>query len=152
MKLLVLALEPSSNLHLKELLKYTHDIEMVGIFSKELGTPLYDVSDVAIMGFVDAFKKYRWFKRVALKMVELARDVDRVLLMDSSGFNLPLAQKIKEAYPSKEIVYYILPQTWATMINLSLAKAFTAMSLSPPSIEKISTASNPTPKNRMTMD
>ncbi len=114
MKLLVLALEPSSNLHLKELLKYTHNMEMVGIFSKELGTPLYDVSDVAIMGFVDAFKKYRWFKRVALKMVELARDVDRVLLMDSSGFNLPLAQKIKEAYPSKEIVYYILPQTWAT--------------------------------------
>ncbi|KIM10125.1 MAG: ipid-A-disaccharide synthase [Sulfurovum sp. FS08-3] len=114
MKLLVLALEPSSNLHLKELLKYTHDIEMVGIFSKELGTPLYDVSDVAIMGFVDAFKKYRWFKRIALEMVELARDVDRVLLMDSSGFNLPLAQKIKEAYPNKEIIYYILPQTWAT--------------------------------------
>jgi len=114
MKLLVLALEPSSNLHLKELLKYTHGIEIVGIFSKEFGNPLYDVSDTAIMGFVDAFKKYQWFKRVAIEIVALAKDANRVLLMDSSGFNLPLAQKIKERYPDKEIVYYILPQTWVT--------------------------------------
>jgi len=114
MKILVSALEPSSNLHLKELLKYTQNIEMVGIFSKELGTPLYDVSDMAIMGFVDAFKKYRWFKGVAQEMVTLAKDVDRVLLMDASGFNLPLAKKLKEAYPHIEIIYYILPQVWAS--------------------------------------
>ncbi|MEA2027547.1 MAG: lipid-A-disaccharide synthase [Campylobacterota bacterium] len=114
MKVLVSALEPSSNLHLKELLHYSQDVELVGIFSKELGTPLYDVSDMAIMGFVDAFKKYRWFKSVAHEMVHLAKDVDRVLLMDSSGFNLPLAKKLKEVYPNKEIIYYILPQVWAS--------------------------------------
>jgi lipid-A-disaccharide synthase len=33
--------------------------------------------------------------------------------MDSSGFNLPLAKKIKKRYPDKEIIYYILPQAWA---------------------------------------
>ncbi len=114
MKILVSALEPSSNLHLKELLKHTGDIELMGIFDKNLGFPLYDISQMAIMGIVDVFKKLRWFYRVADEMVELASKCDKVLLMDSSGFNLPLAKKIKEKYPNKEIIYYILPQVWAS--------------------------------------
>lgn len=114
MKLLVSALEPSSNLHLKEVLKHTKNVELVGIFDKSLGEPLYDISDMAIMGVVDAIKKLRWFFKVADKMVELAKDADKILLMDSSGFNLPLAKKLKTAYPNKEIVYYILPQIWAS--------------------------------------
>ena len=114
MKLLVSALEPSSNLHLKEVLKHTNDIELFGIFDKSLGTPLYDVSQMAIMGIVDALKKLRWFFKVADEMVELAKDADKILLMDSSGFNLPLAKKLKTAYPDKEIIYYILPQIWAS--------------------------------------
>jgi len=116
MKLLVSALEPSANLHLKEVLKYTNDIELTGIFDQtiENGTPLYDISQMAIMGVVDAVKKLRWFFKVADEMVELARNADKVLLMDSSGFNLPLAKKLKTAYPDKEIIYYILPQVWAS--------------------------------------
>ncbi len=116
MKLLVSALEPSSNLHLKEVLKYTENIELIGIFDKNIknGTPLYDISEMAIMGIVDAIKKLRWFFKVADEMVELAKDADKVLLMDSSGFNLPLAKKLKEKYPDKEIIYYILPQVWAS--------------------------------------
>jgi len=113
-KLLVSALEPSSNLHLKEVLKHTQNIELLGIFDKSLGTPLYDISEMAIMGVVDAIKKLRWFFKVADQMVELAKDADKVLLMDSSGFNLPLAKKLKKAYPNKEIIYYILPQIWAS--------------------------------------
>jgi lipid-A-disaccharide synthase len=116
MKLLVSALEPSSNLHLKEVLKHTKDIELIGIFDKTIkkGTPLYDISEMAIMGVVDAIKKLRWFFKVADEMVELAKEADKILLMDSSGFNLPLAKKLKTAYPDKEIIYYILPQIWAS--------------------------------------
>ena len=66
------------------------------------------------MGIVDAIKKLRWFFKVADEMVELARDADKILLMDSSGFNLPLDKKLKTAYPDKEIIYYILPQVWAS--------------------------------------
>ncbi len=113
-KLLVSALEPSSNLHLKALLKHTKDIQLLGIFDKSLGTPLYDISDMAIMGIVDAIKKLKWFFKVADEMVELAKDADKILLMDSSGFNLPLAKKLKKTYPNKEIIYYILPQIWAS--------------------------------------
>ena len=114
MKLLVSALEPSSNLHLKEVLKHTQNLELSGIFDKALGEPLYDISEMAIMGVVDAVKKLSWFFKVADEMVALAKDVDKVLLMDSSGFNLPLAKKLKKAYPDKEIIYYILPQIWAS--------------------------------------
>ncbi len=114
MKLLVCALEPSSNIHLKEMLKHTKNIELYGIFDKNLGSPMYDISQMAIMGIVDTLKKLRWFFRIADEMVELASKCDKVLLMDSSGFNLPLAKKIKEKYPNKEIIYYILPQVWAS--------------------------------------
>ncbi len=116
MKLLVSALEPSSNLHLKEVLKHTNYVELIGIFDKsiESGKPLYDISEMAIMGVIDAIKKLRWFLKVADEMVELAKYADKVLLMDSSAFNLPLAKKLKEKYPDKEIIYYILPQIWAS--------------------------------------
>jgi len=116
MKLLVSALEPSSNLHLKEVLKHTHGIELMGIFDKNIkeGTPLYDITEMAIMGIVDAIKKIRWFYKVANEMVELAAKADKVLLMDSSGFHIPLAKKLKTKYPDKEIIYYILPQVWAS--------------------------------------
>jgi lipid-A-disaccharide synthase len=123
MKLLVSALEPSSNLHLKEVLKHTENIELMGIFDSCLGEPLYDISDMAIMGVVDALKKLRWFFKVADEMVALAKDADKILLMDSSGFNLPLAKKLKSAYPEKEILYYILPQVWASRPKRALKLA-----------------------------
>lgn len=116
MKILVSALEPSSNLHLKEVLKYAPELELIGIFDQSIdqGTPLYDISQVAIMGVVDALKKLPWFFKLADEMVSLAKAADKILLMDSSGFNLPLAKKLKKAYPDKEILYYILPQIWAS--------------------------------------
>lgn len=114
MNLLVSALEPSSNLHLKEVLKHTSKITPIGIFDATLGDPIYDVSQMAVMGISDVMKKIFWFRKVLNQMVEIADKADKVLLMDSSGFNLPLAKKIKQRYPNKEIIYYILPQVWAS--------------------------------------
>ena len=114
MKLLVCAMEHSSNLHLGALKKeLPESVEFVGVFDKKLGNPMVDLSALAIMGFVDALKKLRFFFRLRDDMVALAKDADKVLLMDSSGFNLPLAKSLKKAYPDKEIIYYILPQAWA---------------------------------------
>lgn len=114
MKLLVCAMETSSNIHLKELKKHLNDdIEFVGVFDKQLGKPLYDLSSLAIMGFVDAIKKLRFFFKLRDELIDLAKDCEKVLLMDSSGFNLPLAKKLRQTYPNKEIIYYILPQAWA---------------------------------------
>jgi len=114
MKVLVSALEHSANIHLKSLKKeLSKDVEFIGIFDSELGNPIVDLRSLAIMGFVDVIKKLRYFFKLNAQMVELASDVDKVLLIDSSGFNLPLAKKIKKRYPDKEIIYYILPQAWA---------------------------------------
>lgn len=114
MKLLVSALEHSANVHLKELKKeLSSDVEFIGIFDKELGKPIIDLQSLAIMGFIDALKKLPFFFKLNSQMADLAKDADKILLIDSSGFNLPLAKKIKKRYPQKEIIYYILPQAWA---------------------------------------
>ncbi len=114
MKLLVCAMEASSNIHLKELKKHlSDDVELIGIFDKSLGNPTYDLTSLAVMGFVDALKKLPFFLKLNKQMATLAKDADKVLLLDASGFNLPLAKKIKKLYPNKEIIYYILPQAWA---------------------------------------
>ncbi|MCK9472482.1 lipid-A-disaccharide synthase [Sulfurimonas sp.] len=114
MKILVSALEHSANIHLKSLKKELSDsVEFIGIFDRELGESIIDLRSLAIMGFVDAIKKLRFFLKLNNQMVKLAKDADKVLLIDSSGFNLPLAKKIKKKYPDKEIIYYILPQAWA---------------------------------------
>jgi len=114
MKLLVSALEHSANVHLRYLVKELgSDIELSGIFDASLGKSIVDLRSTAIMGFVDALTKLPFFFRLKDQMVELAHDADKVLLIDSSGFNLPLAKTIRKRYPNKEIIYYILPQAWA---------------------------------------
>lgn len=114
MKLLVSALEHSANIHLRYLIQELgSDVELIGIFDDSLGESIVDLRSTAIMGFVDAISKLPFFFRLKDQMVELADKTDKVLLIDSSGFNLPLAKAIRKRYPQKEILYYILPQAWA---------------------------------------
>ncbi len=114
MKVLVSAFEHSANVHLEALVKeFTTDVELVGVFNPSLGKPIIDLRALAVMGIVDALKKLPFFLGLSKQMMALVPEVDKVLLIDSSGFNLPLAKKIKKKYPDKEIIYYILPQAWA---------------------------------------
>jgi len=113
MKLLVSALEPSANVHLKYLMEKLHDVEIAGIFDRALGTPLYGMDEFSVMGFVDVLAKYFKGKEAVAEMTQLAGECDKVLLIDAPAFNLPLAKAIKERFPKKEIVYYILPKVWA---------------------------------------
>ncbi len=118
MKLLVSALERSANIHLASVLDHLNgDIELSGIFDGSLGAPIVDLQDSALMGIIDAAQKILYYKSLAKTMVKLAEKADKVLLIDSSGFNLPLAKQIKQAYPKKEVIYYILPQIWASRPN-----------------------------------
>ena len=114
MKLLVSALEHSANVHLSYLLKELgEEVVLSGIFDNTLGESIVDLRSTSVMGFVDAIKKLPFFFRLKDQMVELSASADKVLLIDSSGFNLPLAKAIRKHYPDKEIIYYILPQAWA---------------------------------------
>jgi len=113
MKILVSALEPSSNLHLKALYPHLGEVEISRIFDESLGTPLYSPKAFSVMGIKDVIGKIFSAKEAIAELVFLAKDVDKVLLIDAPAFNLPLAKKIKEKYPDKEITYYILPKVWA---------------------------------------
>lgn len=115
MKILVSALESSSNEHLKTLMQEFNqgEIELFGIFDSSLGNPLYTPKDFSVMGILDVLKKIFFFIQVQKQMLKLAEDVDVVLLLDASSFHIPLAKKIKKRFPNKPIIYYILPQVWA---------------------------------------
>jgi len=110
MKLLVSALEGSANLHLS---KISDPFKIEGIFDKSLGSPLYPSSDFNVMGFTDILPKIIKAKKAIKEMVSLSGECDKVLLIDSPAFNIPLAKEIKKRFPKKEIIYYILPKVWA---------------------------------------
>ncbi|ERJ28155.1 lipid-A-disaccharide synthase [Campylobacter concisus] len=114
MKILVSALEPSANLHLKEILKnFEGKFELMGIFSEELGTPYMKSSEFSAMGFVEVLPLIFKAKKAMKVMSQMAKEADAVLLIDSPAFNLPLAKAIKEAGAKAAVTYYILPQVWA---------------------------------------
>jgi lipid-A-disaccharide synthase len=106
-------MEPSANLHLKAVAEHLGKCDYIGIFDESLGDPLYSPDEFGVMGFIDVFKKYFHAKEAIKELVFLARDADKVLLIDAPAFNIPLAKAIKEKYPDKEIIYYILPKVWA---------------------------------------
>lgn len=113
MKLLISALEPSANLHVEPILKALGECELCGIFDERFGKPLLPSRAFSIMGFVDAISKIKKAKKAIKAMSQMSLHVDKVLLIDSPAFNLPLAKAIKEVNPHVEIIYYILPQVWA---------------------------------------
>ena len=112
MRLLVSAMEPSANVHLKAVAQHIKDCEYIGIFDDSLGDPLYNPNDFGVMGFIDVFAKIFKAREAIKELVFLARDADKVLLIDAPAFNIPLAKAIKKKYPNKEIIYYILPKVW----------------------------------------
>ena len=135
MRLFVSALEYSANIHLKYLLRElikNENVELCGIFDEKIlsdlsgesnessgkshkisGESICKISEVAVMGFIDVLKRARFFLTLRAKCLNVALKADKVLLMDSSSFNIPLAKKIKARDCQKEIMYYILPQVWA---------------------------------------
>ena len=117
MKYLISCLEPSANLHFKEVLERLKKLdpacEICGIFDEKLGSPIYKSSEFSAMGFIEILPLILKAKRAVAQMTRLAAECDRVLLIDSPAFNLPLARAIKESGARAEISYYILPQVWA---------------------------------------
>jgi len=117
MKLLVSAIEPSANLHLKQVVNQwkmeNEKWKMEGVFDKSLGKPIIDSNEFNVMGFFDVLPKIKLAKYTINKLAEMSKSCDKVLLIDAPSFNLRLAKKIKEVNPNIEIIYYILPKVWA---------------------------------------
>ncbi|OGV68359.1 MAG: lipid-A-disaccharide synthase [Lentisphaerae bacterium RIFOXYA12_FULL_48_11] len=85
-----------------------------GQFMREEGVEtFYDVKDMAVMGFIEVFKRFFFFRRVFNEMLAVAKErkPDAVILVDYPGFNLRFAAKVHEM--GIKTIYYICPQVWA---------------------------------------
>ena len=111
MKYLISCLEPSANLHFKEVLAHLKKLdsacEICGIFDEKLGSPIYKSSEFSAMGFVEILPLILKAKRAMAQMTRLAAECDRVLLIDSPAFNLPLACAIIDAKAETSIALYL---------------------------------------------
>lgn len=137
MRILVTALEPSANLHLKEVLKAFWaeygEFELCGIYDENLcsefetnlkgvkiNKPLYSSHEFSAMGFVEVLPLIFKAKRATKELTSLAlqrqnaqKPFDAVLCIDSPAFNIPFAKALNAAGVRAKKIYYILPQVWA---------------------------------------
>lgn len=122
MKIFVSTGEVSGDLHLsyliKNILKIDDSVEFYGVVgehSKKLGVEsLYDIKDLAIMGFFEALKKYNFLKKKANEYLEfiLKNNIEKIILVDYGGFNLAFLKLLKKFAPNVEVFYYIPPKLW----------------------------------------
>lgn len=120
-KILIVAGEASGDLHAAHLVRAIKSkdprIDIFGIGGKkmqEAGVEIvYDIVELAVVGFVEVIKHLCVFKRVLEKLLILleTRRPDVVILVDYPGFNLRFARYVKEK--KIPIIYYISPQVWA---------------------------------------
>jgi lipid-A-disaccharide synthase len=95
-------------------------LELLGVggpLMAEQGVPSRaDISGMAILGFIDGLLAYNRVKRAVSATVDaiLKAKPDAVVLIDSWGFTLRVAQGVRAAAPHIKLVKYIGPQVWAT--------------------------------------
>jgi len=74
---------------------------------------IHDITEMAVVGFVEVIRNFSHFRNIFVEMVKLARDrrPDAVILIDYPGFNLRYARRLKKL--GLRVIYYISPQLWA---------------------------------------
>lgn len=124
-KVMIVAGEASGDLHganlIKELLAREPDLKLQGIGGRRLreaGVELIaDVSEMAVVGLTEVLFRLRFILKVfyRLKRIFRTEKPDLLILIDYSGFNLPLAKAAKKE--GIRILYYISPQVWASRMG-----------------------------------
>lgn len=100
---------------LRERLPEVHISGLGGPQMKAAGVEiLADQSDLAVGGLLELSGSLRRILRVWRSMTAAIaeRDFDLLILVDSGGFNLPLARRFKRKRCGP-ILYYVAPQVWA---------------------------------------
>jgi len=127
MKIYLIAVEPSADQLgadlAKELRAARPDIKLAGIGGRQMraaGIPSQmEIGGLAILGITEALKKlplvYRRISEAA-KRVEAAQ-ADAVILLDSYGFMIRLAERLRKREFDETLIKYVAPQVWAMRPN-----------------------------------
>lgn len=120
-KLLIVAGEPSGDLHganlVKELKKLTPDVEFFGIggdrMKKEGVDLIYHMNDISVVGVLEVLSRLNLIRKAmrSLYYAMKERNPNAAILIDYPGFNLRFARLAKEM--GLPVIYYIMPQIWA---------------------------------------
>jgi lipid-A-disaccharide synthase len=95
------------------------DIRLVGIGGRHLQArgliSLFDGSEIALMGFSDVLRDLpRLIRRIGQAANAIvAEKPDCLVTIDSPGFSLRVARKVRAADPAIPIVHYVCPSVWA---------------------------------------
>ena len=122
--IIVVSGEASGDLHAAHLVEELRRMDSRLTFSglggekmKKSGVEIYyDLTPMAIIGFVEVWKHYGEIRKVFDLILKKITDTPTraVILVDYPGFNLRLAQAVKKlTIPNLKIIYYISPQVWA---------------------------------------
>ena len=119
--LLVIAGEDSGDMHAADVIRALKekrpDLTFWGIGGDKLRAEgmelLHHTREMDVLGFVEVFKRYPFFKRTFNEVLVEAdqRKPDAALLVDYPGFNLRLAAELKNR--GIKVLYYVCPQVWA---------------------------------------
>jgi lipid-A-disaccharide synthase len=123
--LLMVAGEASGDAHGAELIQHLRQRQPEGLRIIGVGGPrmlaagqeqLFDLTAHAVIGLTEVVKHFFKFRSFLQRIVALARQErpDVIVLIDSSGFNLRLAPRLRSDLPKARIIYYISPQVWAS--------------------------------------
>ena len=122
MKFFVSTGEASGDLHLSYLVKSVKarykDVDFVGVAGeksqKEGVEILQDINELAIMGFTEVLKKYKFLKQKAYEYLQYikANQIENVILVDYGGFNVKFLELLKNEIMDIKIFYYIPPKVW----------------------------------------
>lgn len=118
------AAEPSGDLLAREtaeaLRVQTPDVHIEGIGGRELAkigiTSPIDIAPLSILGLFEGLKAYGTVIKLADAAAEaiIAAKPDAVVLVDSWGFMLRVAQRVRDRDPNIKLIKLVGPQVWAT--------------------------------------
>ncbi len=120
-RIMILAGEASGDLQgaylVQELKNLSPEIELFGIGGRRMekaGVRLVsDITQIAVVGFVEVLKHIKVFRRILKKLDDLMEKErpQGIILIDNPGFNLRVAKKARKK--NIPVNYYISPQVWA---------------------------------------
>lgn len=104
----------------RELRKLDPTLDLVGVggpLMAEAGLPSNaDIAGLAVLGFVDGLLAYKRVKQAVVDTVAAIVDAkpQAVVLIDSWGFTLRVAQGVRAVAANIRLIKYVGPQVWAT--------------------------------------